>query len=51
MAREAYWESFWKFGTTNEYWKKLKEPDYQLAMKGIDGYLTDRNANLNYYLI
>lgn len=49
MTKASYWESFWKVGATLDYWKKLRMPDYDLAKKGITGYLDERNDSLKIY--
>jgi hypothetical protein len=46
MTSESYWESFWKIGPTNEFWKKLREPDYDQAKKGISAFLDQRNDSI-----
>lgn len=52
MTKEAYWESFWKVNPTQEYLKKLREPDNAKAKKGIQAFLDERNDSLllNYNL-
>ena len=49
MTKGAYRESFWKVGPTSEYWKKLREPDYEKAKKGITAFLDERNDSLLLY--
>jgi hypothetical protein len=49
MTKEAYLVSFWKVGPTNEFWYKLREPDYDSALVGVHSYLDERNDSLQIY--